>query len=360
MSENVLKAVLALTGASLLLMCCDKGDGDILRKEQISAYLSKDAEEPVTQLSVPSAGGDISLYVKSNVDFSAWWQDDKTTPWISIEGIEDDGDGWKTIRLKADTISTNCYYTRRTGVLAMTLPEQYFGTFITVEQGIVARLSSDFSWLKYGSASPLNTTVEAHISKWTGTSSVWTSTDYDGSGQPACYGKYGYLYIGDESGRQADIITPYVNSIQNDSLLMVSFRAIGYCAEDGTPDAAKLRVEVLDGGVIQDYVEDARTYIDLDLENFSVEDPDSISEDMWDIQATAYNIFIISTKEKPLSSDTRIRFLTLDGNGRPNRVALDNIYIRRYVINEDVQDEDMFAANGGSGRDRIIAPNNNR
>lgn len=29
---------------------------------------------------------------------------------------------------------------------------------------------------------------------------------------------------------------------------------------------------------------------------------------------------------------------------------MDNIYVRKYVINKDVQDEDVFAANGGSGR----------
>ena len=46
-------------------------------------------------------------------------------------------------------------------------------------------------------------------------------------------------------------------------------------------------------------------------------------------------------------------FVTPDGEGKPNRVAMDAIYVRKYVINEEVQDEDMFAANGGSGKDRI-------
>lgn len=359
MFKNVLKFFFTLSGIAMLAWSCENDEGGVLRKEQISVYLSKDAEEPVTQLSVPSVGGEIDLYVKSNVEFSAYWQDSKTSPWISIEDIVSDDADWKIIRLKVDAISSTCYYTRRSGVLALNMPDRYLGTFITIDQGLTARLSSDFSWLKYGNSNPLSTTGETHISKWTGTSQVWTSTEYDENVQTACYGKYGWLYIGDTEGTKADLVTPYANDIQKDSLLMVSFRAIGYTSEDGTPDVAKLRVEVLDGGVIQDYAEEGRTYIDLELDNFSVEEPDSVSVRMWDVKSCAYNVFVISTKDKPLSSDTRIRFLTPDGNGHPNRVALDNIYIRRYAINKDVQDEDMYAANGGSGRDRIIAVNNN-
>ncbi len=359
MFKNVLKFFFTLAGLQLLLLSCENDGGDALRKERIEVYLSKDDEKPVTQLSVPSVGGEVELYVKSNVDFSAYWQDSKTDPWITIEEVTEDEGGWKTIRLNVAAISKTCYYTRRSGVLALNVPDKYLGAFITIDQGITARLSSDFSWLKYGSSNPLSDAGETHISKWTGTSLVWTSTEYDENVQTACYGKYGWLYIGDTEGTKADLVTPYTNDIQKDSLLMVSFRAIGYASEDGTPDVAKLRVEVLDGGVIQDYAKEGRTYIDFDLDNFSVEDPDSVSVRMWNVESCAYNVFIVTTKDKPLSSDTRIRFLTPDANGHPNRIALDNIYIRRYEIGKKVQDEDMYAANGGSGRDRIIALNNN-
>ncbi len=355
MFGNVLKLFSALVSAAAILIGCGKDGSDTLRKEQIEVYLSKDADEPVTQLSVPCRGGEVVLYVKSNVDYSAYWQDSKSTPWVSIKEITSEDNGWSTVRLEVKAIASKCYYTRRSGVLALNVPEQYLGTFITINQGLVARLSSDFSWLKYGSSNPFSTAGETHISKWTGTSLVWTSTDYDESGQTACYGKYGWLYIGNENGTQADIVTPYVNDIQKDSLLMVSFNAVGYSSEDGTPDIAKLRVEVIGGGVIQDYAESGRTYIDLDLSNFSVENPESISTDMWDAKTTSYNVFVISTKEKPLSGETRIRFLTQDGNGHPNRIALDNIYIRRYEIDKKVQDEDVYAANNGSGHDGIIA-----
>ncbi len=356
MFKDVLKLFFTLAGAAFLLWGCEKEDGETLRPEQISVYLSKDASTPVTSLSVPCTGGDFELYVKSNVEFSAFWQDSKTTPWISIKEITTDDQEWKTIRLNVQAISKSCYYTRRSGVLTLNLPQQYYGSFITIHQGLTARLSCDFSYLKYGSTDPFKTIGETNISKWTGSSLVWESTLFDGAETAACTGKYGWLYIGDERGTKADFITPYANDIQKDSLLMVSFRAVGYTAEDGTPDAAKLRIDVLGGGVIQDYASEGRTYMELDLKNFSVENPDSVSVKMWDVQNCAYNIFIISTKDKPLSDQTRIKFTTPSGNGQANRVALDNIYIRRYNLSEKVQDEDMFSANGGSGLDKIIAP----
>lgn len=359
MFKNVLKLLFTLAGASVLLWGCEKDRGDALRGEQISVYLQKDDPAPVTSLSVPSTGGEFELHVKSNVEFSAFWQDSKTTPWLSIKEITADGPEWKTIRLSVQPISTTCYYTRRSGVLTLNLPQQYYGSFINIHQGLTARLSSDFSWLKYGSADPFNTASETNIAKWTGSSLVWESTLYNGAETAACTGKYGWLYIGDENGTKADLITPYANDIQKDSLLMVSFRAIGYTAEDGTKDVAKLKIDILGGGVIQDYAEEGRTSIELDLDNFSVESPDSVSLKMWDVKSCAYNIFLVSTKNNPLSGETRVRFTTPDGNGKPNRIALDNIYIRRYDPTEDVRDEDMFAANGGSGRDNIIAPSIN-
>lgn len=356
MLRNFIRLSLLLAGASLLAGSCGKDEGNGVRDEYISVYLSKDAEEPVTSLSVPCAGGEVDLYVKSDVDFSASWQDSKTSPWAKIDGVEQDGE-WSVVHMTVKPISSTCYYTRRSGTLALNVPEKYLGTFVTVNQGITARLSSDFSWLKFGTASPLETSGETQFQKWTGTSQKWESTVYTEDGIQACWGKFGWFYIGDTKGTEADIMTPFVNGFQSDSLLMVSFRAVAYTAEDGTEDLGRIKFEVLNGGVIMDYAEEGRTSMDIDLKHFSVDNPDTISKDMWNLEECAYNIFLISTKDNPFTGDTRVRLTTPDGNGKPNRVALDNIYIRRYVINEKVQDEDMYKANGGSGLDKITAGN---
>ncbi len=348
----IIRLSLPLAVVAMIAGSCGKDDGNVLRKEYISVYLSKDAESPVKSLSVPSIGGEFDLYVKSDVDFSVFWQDDKTSPWVSVTQVDKEDD-WYVVRLKVQTISRNCYYTRRTGTLTLSSPEDYLGTFITVKQGLVARFSSDFSWLKYGNASPFVTIGETPITKWTGTQK-WESTLY-GDETPACYGKYGWLYIGDEKGTKADIMTPYVNGLQSDSLLMVSFRAVAYTSETGAKDLGKLKFEVLGGGVIQDFAEEGLTSMDLDLQNFSVADMDNIADSMWNMSTCAYNIFLISTEDNPFTGDTRIRLSVPDGNGQPNRVALDNFYIRRYEINDEVQDEDVYKANGGSGLDHITA-----
>ena len=354
MLKNFIRLSLLLAGVSLLAGSCGKDEGNGVRDELISVYLSKDDEEPVTSLSVPCAGGELALYVKSDMDFSSFWQDDKTKPWIKISGVEKDGD-WYVVRLEASPISKTCYYTRRTGTLTLNVPDRYLGTFITIHQGLTARLSSDFSWLKYGSADPFMTAGETQFQKWTGTSLKWESTAYQEDGVQACWGKYGWFYIGDGNGAEADILTPFVNGFQSDSLLMVSFRAVAYTSEDGTPDLGKLKFEVLGGGVIQDYADEGRTSMDIDLKHFSIEDRDNVSRKMWNLKECAYNIFLISTDKNPFTGDTRVRLSVPDGNGTPNRVALDNIYIRRYQINDKVQDEDVYKANGGSGLDHITA-----
>ncbi|MCI2060894.1 MAG: hypothetical protein LKJ87_08605 [Bacteroidales bacterium] len=352
LNRNLMRLSVLLSVVTMSAWSCEKSDSNGPRKEYIEVYLSKDAEEPVTSLSVPCAGGEFKLYVKTDVDFKPDWQDEIASPWVKVANVEKDGD-WSVINLNIQPISEKCYYTRRTGTLMLKVPEMDFGSFITVNQGLIARLSANFSWMKYGSANPLSQVGEVHISKWTGTSQKWESTVYEEGVQPACFGKYGWFYIGDESGHKADIMTPFMNGIQADSLLMVSFKAVAYTSEAGVKDAAKLRFEVLGGGVIQDFVEEGRTSMDIDLQNFSVEDPTTISTTMWDNEVCAYNIFLIATEKSPFTGNTRLRFTTLDGEGKPNRVAMDNIYVRKYVINKDVQDEDVFAANGGSGKDRI-------
>lgn len=353
MFENFVRLALSLSALTLFAWACDNGADNGPRDEKISVYLSKDAEEPVTELSVPCRGGEVDLYVKADEDFSIIWQDSNTSPWIKCTGKETDGE-WTTVHLKVSAISSTGYYTRRTGTLTLNVPDKYLGTFITVNQGLVARMSQNFSFLKYGSASPLSTAGEMQFQKWTGTSQKWESTIFEEGKLQACYGKYGWLYIGDENGNQADLITPYTNALRADSLLMVSFKAIGYSSETGVKDIAKLTVEVVGGGVIQDFAEEGRTSIDIDLKNFSVDDPENLTTSMWEVSVSSYNVFIISKDKNPVTADTQIRFYVPDGGGKANRVALDNIYIRSYKINEDVQDENVFARNGGSGPDVLV------
>lgn len=107
---------------------------------------------------------------------------------------------------------------------------------------------------------------------------------------------------------------------------------------------------MLGGGVIQDFVEEGRTSMDIDLQNFSVEDPTTISTTMWDNEVCAYNIFLIATEKSPFTGNTRLRFTTLDGEGKPNRGCHDNIYVRQICYKQRCPDEDVFAANGGSGK----------
>ena len=72
---------------------------------------------------------------------------------------------------------------------------------------------------------------------------------------------------------------------------------------------------------------------------------------------------IIGTDRNPLTSDTRIRFTAGSLSptpGKPNRIFLDNVYLRKITSNAHVQDEDLFLLNGGkSGKDTVFQKDEN-
>ena len=118
LNRNLMRLSVLLSVLTMSAWSCEKSDSNGPRKEYIEVYLSKDAEEPVTSLSVPCAGGEFKLYVKTDVDFKSDWQDEIASPWVEVANVEKDGD-WSVINLNIQPISEKCYYTRRTGTLML-------------------------------------------------------------------------------------------------------------------------------------------------------------------------------------------------------------------------------------------------
>ena len=122
-NKNLLRLYVLLSAVTMMSWSCDKLDSNGPRGEYISVYLSKDlqeGDEPVSSLSVPCAGGDYKVYVKSDIDFETAWQDDKQTPWAKITNVEKDGE-WSVVHLDIAPISDKCYYTRRSGRIGNSL-----------------------------------------------------------------------------------------------------------------------------------------------------------------------------------------------------------------------------------------------
>ena len=63
LNRNLIRLAILLSVMAIFSWSCSKSDSNGPRKEYIEVYLSKDAEEPVSTLSVPSAGGEYKLYL---------------------------------------------------------------------------------------------------------------------------------------------------------------------------------------------------------------------------------------------------------------------------------------------------------
>ena len=351
-----LLALLLMAGAAAT-SCRQDADPNADRTDTLDVYASLDDEEPLSVVNVSVQGGPQRIWVKSNVDFKAQWQDELDKPWLRIQGVEQVSDGVYAIDVVADPIHSYPYYTRRSGTLLLSSPENSFGNFMTVQQGLTARLSSDMSWSKYGSSNPLKLDG-ALSSTWTATDRDrhWDSTVLPGQEDAYLYAKNGYLQLGDDEGHGADLFTPYMdaNHMRVDSLLVLSFRAVAYNDKKGNKDANKLSVEILGGGVLRD--DPSKTRIDLEVPYFNPSAED-VTADMW--EGSYFMVGFIKTDRSPFTGDTRIRFSAGDlsgAAGKTSRIFIDNVYIRRIVDDpvKNIHDQDIWTLNGGSGADRLL------
>ena len=347
----------ALIAATIGITSCETHSNSD-RNESIKVYADPIAKEPIDAGIVGVKGGLAKLYVDANIDFVATWEDDAATPWAKVVDYSstDPQTGLRVITLKANRRSTtSSYYTRRTGmlILAASDGELNYNRIIPIHQGSTARVSNDFATLKYGKTDPRFTDGETPIDNWTTAQKNlgFTSTTIEGEEVAHCYGKNGYLKLGDDEGHGADLISPYTNTLRSDSMLMVSFRAVAYTDfYTGAKDDNKIKVEVLDGGVIADFADTGKTSIELEAAYY---DPrsDEFPENMW--EGSDLLVFVVGTQLNPITVNTRIRISCgsfTQTSPVNNRIFLDNFYIRRLEADE----ENYFTENNGSGKDIIL------
>ncbi len=397
----------------MLAVSCHGDDPNAERKEYIRVYAGVSDKEPLASAWLPVRGGSTDLYVKSNVSFSAKWQDGNVPAWASITGPVPVGDKWWKITVSADSLSKEVSYVRRTGVLMLTAPEIYLGNYFVLHQGLQPRISCDFSWLS-GSQKPNETVNDVQYDNW---SNSWkgkgfTSSLIEGQEGVWVYSKEGYVKLGNSEGVGADLLTPHTGAFQYDSLLVLSFKAVVqngasignfYGTTDpveqggetgshdnpddpgndpdpgsssgtepitpmsvvGTPhprtqgedpdgvDNNSLTVEVTGGGVIRDYASQGRTSIKFNLTTYDRKSPAYPADIFRD---AAYLVFICSTPSNPIGPNTTVRFIAGDMSGNASavcsRIFIDDIYVYR---TNPAQDEDIFVLNDGrSGRDLVL------
>lgn len=310
---------LFLLSLFLVLVSCDD-DKSYGRKEFLIVSETEE-KEPVDNVYCKIEGGRDTLFVFSNVEYKYYFQtDDEDENWIKIISSDYLPDIDAT-RLIIEINPRGDDYLKRTGTLSFSSGENFLGQFVPFNQGFNTRLYEDFAWLKYGTNSPFDLSKDALISTWTETQVKygWKSTVPEGVSEALCYGKNGYIRLGDES-MGADLISPFTNGIIKDTVVLLTFDAVAFVSELGIKDKNKLTVNILDGGIFADGTSSAS--VDLGYYNHTDK---NLPVNMW--QNARYKFYIKNDEIHPFTGDTRIQFIAGADivSGAHNRLFIDNI-----------------------------------
>ena len=346
-----LKKLLIAIGIAAVVLSCSKEQTGQTREDKLSFHAQADcSDEPMKEAAVSVLAGTRTLYLKSSFDkeIDLFWQDAATYPWAKIEEFEPPGTkGVYRITLSYPDRYPGVWYARRVGTLSAVVPGEDFGVFLPVRQGATDRVVEDFSAWTYGSADPWSDISDTPLDNWTtalkdrGFSSEPVGSDTLGR----CYGRVGYIRLGDKEAHRGSVLTPRNDSFRFDTLLMVSFRAAAFKEKVGSKDDNHFRVEVTGGGFIRDYAETEQTWIDLEAPYIQNKE-DFFGSDSW------FLVFIADSDSNQMTATTRIKITSgTDTSEGCSRLFLDDISITRLV--PDV-DEDFYTENEGSGKDKIM------
>ena len=384
-----MKRILIFSIALLAALSCGKKDPNAQRADNIDVFDSLDSLETGTPLErtwVNMHGGTRTYYIRTTAKFQARWEDGGGN-WATVSTPERIGNNLWKVDITAKPLSSRTLlegesiYQKRFGVLLLTESSAYLGTYVKVEQGMDVRRYDDFSVLT-GSQDPNATHNDLLMSRWNAsqTGLGYSSTVLPGQETAWLYSKDGYVKLGNDHGIGADLITPSVPQLQNDTLLVVTFSAVVQNGdvlpdfEGGTEpilpmhqtaatkaavpatsgsDTPSLTVRVTGGGCIRDFLEEGGTSITFnDIPTYDRESS-LYPSDIFD--GARYIVFIEGTDASPLSVNTLIHFEAgnMDGEAgeKCSRVFIDDICIYRVDV---LLDEDVFPLVGHSGKDEVL------
>lgn len=410
---------LAVILLSFALAGCRGGiDKNAARSEYISVYLTETAQSPSDEMWLPCAGGQVTVYVHSNVPFDVQWQDGKLPAWLRIKSAEDRGNGVTALTVEFDPLVKRQaelvqrgLYERRDGVLMLTNSSMYLGKYFVMHQGLTKRTGTDFSFLTDGYDIPNKTIGETLYKDWTAPQKAYgySSTCINGQEAAWCYAKKGYVRLGNAECMGADLVFPLCSSFAYDSLLVVSFSAVaqngkalgdftgdtgGDVINEDVPDTpgegggtepikpmtslsaaadegeepeldnTHLRLEITGGGFIRNEEGKRDTAIDLEVGYYDTNSPDYPSDIF---KGAHYLVFIEGDARNPLTAQTSIRLISGSMSEEPasrnNRIFVDDVYVYRMLMHyrkkaEDIpvdMDEDLYELNGRkSGLDKVL------
>ncbi|MCX6333549.1 MAG: BACON domain-containing protein [Bacteroidia bacterium] len=267
-------------------------------------------------VTIPSAGGDVTINVTSNV---SWTYSISGASWLTQKSV--------TATQIVLTSAQNTSIDPRSATMTLTTTGYAVSVNVTLTQspGTVV-LEENFNWLNYGNVVFYTTTGETIISSWTQAEKDkgWTSSinTTSGSGNtPLCYARVGFVKLG-KTGYGGDLISPKLTKLTGTQNLTVTFKAIPYMTAAGTKDDNILKVSVVGPGTV--------SQSQFTIGNWPVyptSGADTYCIALWNDPAATRTFTVTGA-----TSDTQIKFLGYDyylvgvGAGK-NRIFLDDIKV---------------------------------
>jgi hypothetical protein len=270
-------------------------------------------------VTIPSAGGDFTVNVTSNV---SWTYSLSSSSWLTQKSV--------TSTQITLTAAQNTSIDPRSVTMTVTAadyPTVHSDVALNQSPGTVV-LEENFNWLNYGSPIFYNTTGETRYDVWTQAEKDkgWTSTvnTTSGSGNtPLLYARVGMVKLG-KTGYGGDLISAKLSKLAGTQNLKVTFKAIPYMTAAGTKDDNILKVSVVGPGTV--------STSQFTIDNWPVYPADAGTHTayctaLWNEPAATRTFNVTGA-----TSDTQIKFLGNDyylvgvGAGK-NRIFLDDIKV---------------------------------
>lgn len=283
--------------------------------------IDQDANVPyitvVPAVTIPSAGGDITVSVTSNV---SWTYSLGSNAWLTEKTVSANQvilTAAENTSIDPRSVTMTLTATQYPAVTATVALNQSPGTVVIEE---------NFNWLTYGNVVFYTTTGETRIDSWTQAEKDrgWTSSvnTTSGSGNtPLCYARPGFVKLG-KTGYGGDLISPKLSKITGTQKLRVTFKAVPYMTAAGTKDDNFLMVSVIGPGTV------SQTQFTIDnWPVYPTSGADAYCISMWSQPAASRSFTVTGA-----TSDTQIKFLGYDyylvgvGAGK-NRIFLDDIKV---------------------------------
>lgn len=305
-----------LASTCCIMNSCSKSESDVGVVDTIKVAKTSDLEEIVYSVELGVDGGRDTLYVSSQSDLKGAFETNEIRSWVQVEKIERISNT-TTYRVILDVLPMEDSFNKRIGVLNFSNSSPLSGAFIRLWQGYNLRIDESFTWLKYGTGTPLDLTKANAIGQWSAAQKLYGWTTANAGTSSFAYGMNGYVLLG-SAVAGGNLFSPVTPGVEKDSLLLLTFNAVNYTNAEGVTDNNKLTVKLVGAEF-----EDSKTSRLVEVGSYDYQSA-LLLNNMWDRSLFAF--VLKKPSLNPSSSTVQVQFFNGDQTeSAGNRVFIDNI-----------------------------------